>query len=84
MLCYNADHPVILKEGQLLGLLEGTTLLDRELLNELIVGALCTADSPLHSSSLTNWYQCLLEALKLRTDLTDDKSLQLNELLREY
>ena len=60
VLCNNVDHPVFLKEGQLLGLQEDTTLLDRELLNEPIVGALCTADSPLHSSSLTDQYQCLL------------------------
>jgi len=84
----NADHQgrtmLIIKEGQLLGLLEDATLLDRKLLNEPIVRALCTADSPLHSSSLTDWYQCLLEALKLRTVLSDDESLQLNELLKEY
>jgi len=62
-------------------------VLDGELPNGLIVGALCTADSPSHSShssSLTDWYQCLLEALKLRKDLSDDESLQLNELFREY
>jgi len=70
VLCNNADHPVLLKEGQLLGLLKDATLLDREMPNEPIVGTLCTADSPshsLHSLSPTDQYQCLLEALKLRT-----------------
>jgi len=70
VLCNNADHPVFLEEGQLLGLLEDATLLDSELPNKPIVGALCTADSPSsHSSFQTDWYQCLLEALKLRTKL---------------
>ena len=40
-------------------------MLDSELPNEPIVGALCAADSSSHSSSLTDRYQCLLEAFEI-------------------